>query len=355
MTDELQDTAPAEPTPISEGQQEAVQDQTPDPKADEPKAEAAPKKSLRESLEAAFDQVDDGEGADDTASTERLRGPDGKFIAKDGEPDAAPAEAEDKQQAAPDKAKLSEAPSRFSPDAKQAWAEAPESVRGEINRAIQEMESGLQQKDQALEPLKPYIDMAEKHGTTVHDALGNYVRMEEALRQDPASGLKQLAQNLGMSPQDMAGLLTGQQAEQGAQQPEGAKDREIATLKQELEQIKGQVGQVTQTQQEAQQKEIMAQVDAFAKDKPRFEELAPEIQRMLETGYASDLADAYEKAEKMNPSQLAAQAAPANPAHTRQPRSVTGAPNAGSNPGNRQPSKDPREAISRAFGQAGLA
>ena len=47
-----------------------------------------------------------------------------------------------------------EAPSRLSEAAKAAWDKAPPEVRADIHRTIQEMESGIQQYQEAFEPYK---------------------------------------------------------------------------------------------------------------------------------------------------------------------------------------------------------
>ncbi|MEM9523127.1 MAG: hypothetical protein AAF982_03900, partial [Pseudomonadota bacterium] len=78
--------------------------------------------------------------------------------------------------------------------------------------------------------------------------------------------------------------------------------------------------------------------------------------RLLETGYASDLRDAYDKADRLNPApHPAASAAPPPPVQTRPALSITGAPGAGSDPDARRASKTRSEAIARGFSRAGLA
>ena len=347
MTEEV--TAPAEPSPISEAQEAPEPPQAPQ----EPEAPKEPVfRSRREALEKAFEEVD--KPAKEPAKQEaevkpeegRPRNPDGTFAAKEKASEAPKApEAEQKPQEP--KSPIGEPPARFSADAKAAWKDAPESVRGEIGRAITELENGLRQKDETLTPLRPFMDMAKQHGTTVHDALGNYVRMEQAWRSDPAKGFDLLAQNFGMTSEDLLARVQGKQ-----RQPD-AKDRQIEALIGEINALKTQVGGITQNVTQTQEAALVREIEAFAADHPRFDELEPEMARMISTGYAADLADAYEKAERLNPAP-AAPPPPPQPVQPRQPQSVTGAPSAGSNPGNRQPSKTRTEALNRAFGAVGL-
>lgn len=304
--------------------------------------------SRRDALERALAKVEGDEGREAPA-----RGPDGKFAAKkDAEPVAL------KEPVKPDAPKpeaspMSEAPARFSPDAKAAWSQAPVPVQAEIKRAITELEAGIRQKDQMLEPLKPFFELAQQHGVTVDGALGNYVRMEQLLAKDPRAGLTAIAENFGWTlPQMIAFVSDGKPAAQG--QPD-QRDQTIAMLRRELSDLKGQVGTVSQTLEQQRVGEVMKHVESFASQNPRFAELEEEILRLLQTGYAADLETAYQYAERLNPAaQPAAPAAPAPAPQTRPVRSVTGAPNAGSAPGARPPSSNRREALSNALSQVGL-
>lgn len=340
MTDEIEVTATAEPSPIVETP--AIEGEgSPTP----PEPEAEPR-TRRDSIEKAFADLDAPEGdkapkAEPTTDAQgRRRNPDGKFASK--EPEA------EKQPETEDKTAVSEAPSRFSPDAKAAWKDAPASVQGEIKRAITELESGLAQKDAQLEPLKPYFEMAQKHGVTVDGALGNYVRMEQLLSKDLRGGLTALAQNFGMTLDDMIAKATGQQSQSDA------KDREILDLRNQVQNLSQQVTGVSQTVQKNNEDQIYSQIEAFAAEHDRFDELSSDISRLLQTGYAKTLDEAYGLAERLNPAPQPDPPAPAETAQPRQQLSVTGAPNAGSNPGSRKPSRNRTEALQRAFSGVGL-
>lgn len=335
MSEEINEPAVAEPEVVDVAQ-DAPQETAPET-SDEP--QEAP--SRREALEKAFETLEDkpeGEKAD------RERGPDGKFVAKD-KPDE-PVKAEQPAEAK----EADDVPSRFSPDAKAEWQNVPAAVRGEVRRALTELESGLQKKDADLAPLKPYIDMAGKAGQRLDVVLGQYVAMENALRQDPVKGLTAIAQNMGLSLEALVGKVTGQAPDQRSE----AKDQEIVQLKQTVQQLQQQVGNVNKTVTQQQESVILKEVQAFAEQNPRFEELSQDIKFFLETGRASDLKGAYELAERLNPGpQPAAPAAtPAAPAQTRPRRSVTGAPSSGSSPASGGSSRS--EAIKTAFERVGL-
>lgn len=359
MIDEPLAPAPAEPAPVAESPAPEAPQESPAPS--ETRSEPV---SRSDAIKRAFDKVSEGDEPVGEAKAEPkqegdgpARGPDGKFVARDGEPksqdgqqgaEKAPETAETKPQG---KTPLSEPPARFSADAKAAWKEAPEALRGEMRRAIGELERGIAAKDETLRPLKPFMDMAQQSNVQLHEVMQNYVRMEQTLARDPRAGIEAIANNFGMTFDQFLGQLTGQQPEQG----KDAHDREILALWQENQRLEQRLNGLDQNFNQQREQSVMSDVQRFAAEHPRFDELAPEIARLIETGYASDLSDAYEKAERLNPAP--AQAAPPPPpaasAQTRQRQSVTGAPGSGSNPAFR-PSTNRSEAIQRAFQRSGL-
>ena len=219
------------------------------------------------------------------------------------------------------------------------------------------MESGIEQYRQQVEPLKPFMDLAQQHGTTVDQALQHYVGLEQLLAKDPIKGFDQIARNMGTSLQDVAKQVLGsQEAEANKPAEQRQYEQRIDGLQQHIARLEQQLGGVNQTIQSQQQSQTLAQVEAFAQQNPRFDELSEEIAQMLSTGYARDLQDAYDKADRLNPAPPpAAPAAPdPAPAQTRKPSlSVSGAPGTGSNPAHRQPPSNARDAVRRALTQAG--
>ncbi|MFG6591278.1 hypothetical protein [Sulfitobacter sp. 1A12157] len=353
MSEELMEApAPAEQSPVAEPQE------TQEAPTNEPEQ---PRRSRREALEQAFKDVGGEEDQTEPdaqvaepkeakpADGAQPRGPDGKFAPKEGaETPKEPAKAE----APTDSPKgHEEPPTRFSADAKTAWKEAPESVRAEAHRAIREMEQGIETYRQRVEPLEPFYKMAEQHNVSLPDVLGRYVNTENTLRQDPVRGFTEIARNMGLSPQQVGQMLLGQQPGQA-----DPRDSEVMQLRQEVQRLSQGYGQVTQTMEQQREQTVTRQIEEFASANPRFEELSDSIAEMLQTGFAKDLQDAYDKADRLNPAPAPQpdMAAPEGMAQTRTPRSVTGAPSPGSNPANRQPSKTRSEALQRAMQRAGF-
>jgi DNA-binding transcriptional MerR regulator len=258
-----------------------------------------------------------------------------------------------------------EAPARFSADAKAVWRDVPDSVKGEVGRAFRELEGGLNQYQQAFEPLKPYFHMAEQRGVTVADALANYVGLDRALTaQEPQQRLAAIEHLLGyagVSPREYAAFIMGQPVDQAQIQH----DQTIRELRQHIASLENQLGGVTQSIQQRHEDEVLQHVEAFAEANARLKE--PEFQmavsRLLETGLAADLQSAYDMATRLNPAPVETAHPVASTAANRRPGaaqtrngnlSITGAPSSGSNPAKRKAPATARDSVDSAFASLGL-
>lgn len=311
-----------------------------------------PSASSAEAIRRAFDKVSgalprDEQGKFSTKSAEPVQiGGDAKPVeqAADGKQDAPAVEKPAKIETPP--APAADAPARFSPEAKIAWAQAPEPVKAEVNRALAELTTGLEGYQAKLAPLKQFDEMAQAGGTTLPEALSKYVNMENMLRADPVRGMAEVCRNLGVDPRQMAEALAGFDPSTARPVQTGPAP-EIARLEQQVSELKRSI----------EEKQVIATLDAFATKAPRFNELADSMAEMLTTGYAKTLEDAYDKATRLHPP-------PADPApkatipvpapQTRkEPLQISGSPS-GSNPASRHPAGSAREALERAFGQVRL-
>lgn len=331
----------------------------------------------REALDKAFASLDNSKPAQEVAKPaendakakgERVRNPDGTFAPATADksatitpPDAGQVEVKPVEPVQP----IEDAPARFSPDAKAAWKNAPPAIRGEIKRAITELEGGLQQKNEKLQQfagLEQYVPLVQQGGKTIAQVFENYVGFERMVRQNPVQGTMHLLSNLGISANEVAAAILGQEPSQQAAQS----DRTIYELRQHIQRLEQQVGTVAQTFEQQQAAEAMRMVEQFKANKPRFDELRNDMQFFMAHGKASTLDEAYALAERLNPGQQVtpqpapapAQAAP-SPIPAAQTRkaalSVTGSPAAGSNPAARKGQSSRRGALDAAFASVGLA
>lgn len=295
------------------------------------------------------------------AKTEQPR-ENGKFVPKAPAVDSQ-AVKDSTKQAEPAKPSFtaSDAPARFTETAKAKWASADPEIRGEVARMERELTEGYKKHREAAErdsTLNEYHDMAKQAGKDLRSVVGEYVNMEQMLRSDPAKGLETIMQRVGISPRQYAEHILGQSPDQAASQ----QDATIRELRQELSALKEQVGGVTQTFQRQQETAIKTDVEKFAADHPRFDELAEDIAFFLKTR-TKDLSEAYTLAERLNPATgqqattTAASSAPVIDLASAQPdkgsKSINGAPSSGaSQPGKKRVALSLDESLDRAFGRA---
>ena len=323
----------------------------------------------RHAVSEAFSQVEAAEGVEPTEpepaepKAEPQRNPDGTFKAKEPEEAAAetekpPAEAkaEEKAPDTPDEdTGIREAPQRFSEDARAAWKDAPAPVRGEINRVMRELEAGIAEHQERWEPLKELDALAKQHGTDIPAAMRQYIAFEQNIRRDPIAGLTQTCKELGLDFQQIVAEVSGQKIE-GMPETSSA----MTALQSRFDAMEGQMKDVSTNIQTQREDTNLRDVQAFAADNPRFEELSPDIADLLRTGYAKDLPDAYDKAERLKPAPVTAPTpavqtrAPDPAAQTRAASlSISGAPSSGQEPGGAKVPETARAAVASAMRQLG--
>lgn len=374
------------------------------PDAPEPKAtpEAKPLSS-REALEKAADEIEAkgtkiGNDRDDKAEPAKPepkpRAEGGKFAkaepaptdpntdkaapAQDAEqdPDADPAEGEETGQEDGTKDRSSEdrdidkPPARFLPRAKEKWAEVDPDVRGEVHRALQNAEKGLQEHRESHEfrkELREFEDMAKQHGTTVKAAMTNYVAIDNLLKTDPVAGINRVLASIGITPQQYAQHILNAPQQAPA-------DPQISNLERQIQQLTQKLQGVTQTTQQSQQEQQLQQVKqsiiepfrASLGEGDRYEELEEDIAFFLNSDKIPStlsaqkrLAAAYDMAERINPvgqyqqnTERLKPATPVKPINPAGAKSIKGAPNGTSVP--KSANLQSREAIEAAMRQIGL-
>ncbi len=352
MPDEVIGSAPSAPasepvsTPVAETTTQSAEPSTSAPSS---KSDRKYDPSPSASIDRAFDKVFEGLDADEKPASTRQRDQAGRFAPADPNAQAATPDGKEQQPAQP-ASKLA-APDRFSPDAKAAWEQAPEPVRAEVNRAITELTSGIERYKADFEPYRALDQQLKANGQSFQEVFNHYTGIENLLQENPVQGLDQICRNMGMSLEQVARHVLGQPEDQRAAQS----SRVIASLQQELQQVKSQINSFSQNAEQQAIAASMREVAEFAKANPRIDELATDVKLFLETGRATTLADAYHMAERLNPAP--AQAAPVQTtpaAQTRPARtSISGAPASGSTPGSRKRSASIDDALDRAMDIAG--
>lgn len=342
------------------------------PQASEPAEK--PSGSTREALERAFKSSGLSTDIDSQPPAVRDRDPaTGKFVQKQAEQVTTQqntAEALAAEQAAKEAAKAPLAPIAhpgLTKEAQTLWNSAPEALRNDVMRRVDELTKGMEQHKAAFEPIRKFDDMAKQSGRTLDAVLTDYVGIENMITQNPVQGFLQICRNLNLNPlavgQALAGL-TPQQMAQPQQQPQSSP--EFVELKKQFATLQDQIGQQTIQQSISQ---FASETDASGEPKhPYFDDLRPSMAKMLETGFAESIPDAYEKAVRLNPEiadriakdkaakEAAQRPQTPDPAQTQDKakKSITGSPSSASNATSRKPAGSAREALNNAFAQVGL-
>lgn len=210
-------------------------------------------------------------------------------------------------------------PPSWSVKSKAAWEQLPDHIRADILKRESEVNNGFAVL-RDYRDLKPYAEMAKQHGTTIKDALDNYVGIENLLRRDMGAGLRQICQNFGLDQQQTASLFSqlaggaqpaaNQNAAQGDDPLAAILQPFLTPLTQELATLRQQVSEREKAHQTAAEHTLMQSIEAFAANPANrfYPELQDTMIRMFETGFvpltgnhAADLKAAYDAAANLVP------------------------------------------------------
>lgn len=319
---------------------------------------------LQATLEAAFatteDKADDksdvkadARAADSTAD----KASDGNAKASPKADDKAESSKDDKATDKADKADRAapkysyrEPPSRWTSEAKDAWAKAfgaidPENpthkqigaLRDMIHQRFGEMEADYTKKtSDASDTQKRYAEIEqvlgprrsaiEASGATVAKALGDLMQVNDFATNQPENFVKWFMERRGLdarklfpqAPARAAGQTTGLDPEDPLGViPQSYKDavKAVPSLVQRIDQLQGQLGQVSSQWQgfrsESQASEVNAarqHVSSWSAEtdgsgnllRPHYESVRPRMTQLLEQGMAQDLNTAYDMAIHMD-------------------------------------------------------
>ena len=285
------------------------------------------------------------------------RAQDGKFAPK---PETLAQQGQQPAQE-PKPTQYKDAPARFDDAAKTEWANAPESVKGAVTRAVKELEEGITKykgSHERYEQFKEYDETAKQNGRDLKQSIASVLEFEKTIKTNPLAAIDYALREAGprdsqgrpLTLNDIVEHVSGQSTDQRVQQAQ--------TRIQELE---------TQIQQMEYAKKVPDMVAEFASTHDRFDELTDVIVPLLKSGH--NLETAYELAAAPKP---ASDPKPLIPAETQQAlaqtqvqpvaanpagqKSISGAPSAGSDPAIRKPgAKNPSldSTLDRVFARIG--
>lgn len=270
------------------------------------------------------------------------RGDNGKFTAKpkaELDPEAGdPAEGAEVEQERgeprPSEGRdINRAPARFLPRAQEAWPTVHQDVRAEVYRTIDNMQKGIDEGAAAVEyqkELREFDELARASKTTLKDAIAGYVSIDKQLAVDLPGAIQRILATQGITPQQYAQHVMGQE-QQRQQNPQAyAQSQEAAQLKNENQRLQAELQQTAKRLEEEASQRNIQQVEQtlFAevrKDHPRFDELRPIVLKVWNSDLLpSDINErdrlyaAVDYAERISPVGINAQREPLNPAPNAQ-------------------------------------
>ena len=363
---------------------------TPDqPPAESKTAEAPEKAAAKKQAEQAPKpeaKAEDVKAGEEPAKKGPQRGPDGRFLSKTAEaaPEAGaqapPAGERQDDRPADDPAARRPAerpaPQRFAREAQAEWDNTPEPVRRETERALGELERGLQVYREGAARMKSLEDKfspaLQPIGMNVEGALADYAGLSQLMGQDPLKALEYIAQRHGQSFEELAAKYLDIDPNETIAAAQGEVN-ELKKRNQALESDLSKAVRHIQQIQGQQQQQVEAQVVKFTETHPRFYELQPMIKGFLNSGMvdrsqgpAKALAEAYEMAERLRPAANTSPPPPPPPVPAATPQetataqtelsdfSISGAPGPGSDPNPRKPASSVRDAVQKAARQTGV-
>jgi hypothetical protein len=272
--------------------------------------------SLREELAATFAESGKGDGdldstidkLDPPAKVEKERDETGKFKAKEETESTEKVEPTDPAAEEVKKdpiLKEDRAPTGWNPKVREKWGELPEDVRAEVVRREEASAHGVRQLQEQFKPandfvqsLAPYIQEAISGGQNPAQYIGNVMAAEKRLRfgtdEERFGALADVADSYGIPLRAILKEALGYDvAPKRIQQQQ---QQIPAEVQRELEESRRFREQHTQTESQR----AAAEITAFAKDKPYFEDVSQDMGLLLEQGRATSLEDAYNKACRMN-------------------------------------------------------
>ena len=256
-----------------------------------------PVESLRDTLEKAVVEVKD--------KAEKARDETGKFAAKE-KLELPPENAQKAAVKLGDTPEVKEpsnpAPASWKAEAKQKWSSIPPDIQQEIQRREEEVHKGFTRLDeerqlgkQIKDVVTPYLATIQAEGGTPVTAVQSLLNTAHILRTaDPYTKANHVMQVIKQFNVDLS-LLQGQQ-----QQPA---DPRLSAMEQRYQQIEQQLQQQMALQKQQEDAKVMSEIESFA-SKPEnkyFEQVKPEMQKLLAAGVVTTLEEAYQAAVAANP------------------------------------------------------
>ncbi len=246
----------------------------------------APKPTFEETMDRVAREV---------AEREPLKGPDGRFQSKVAAP-GAPTDIEvpgKPELAAPEPAKPAiEAPQSLPDDVKKVWATLPPEVQQVWAKRESEATQKITtdgQKIKALsafeEALQPYSARLQQVQAPPHEYVRRLAAADQLLASDPLRGIQEVARLYGI---DLRQAVTGQPDPSSA-------------LHSKIHELETRLSEREKADETARLNAANQQIEQFKKDRPYFDEAVDMMDKLIRSGAAKGLEDAYDMAINAHP------------------------------------------------------
>ena len=190
-------------------------------------------------------------------------------------------------------------PASWKKDYHEVWQTADDRMKEYAWQREEQMKAGVQPlmekariADQFQEVLNPYMETIRGLGIDAPKAVQALMEADHALRySDP-----QQKQQLFLRLAQQYGVNFGD----GSQLQQQSVDPNISALQQELNRVRGEVLSWKEQQEQAQNQSLLGEINNFAMKAEYFEEARPTMISLLQSGVASTLEEAYEKALRLD-------------------------------------------------------
>lgn len=254
------------------------------PVAETPVVETPP------TFEETMDRV-----AREVAEREPLKGPDGRFqpkVAAQGAPEGLEVPGKP-ELAPPEPARPAiEAPQSLPDDVKKAWATFPPEVQAGIARRENEAHEKITADGQRIkalssyeEALAPFQARLQQVQAPPHEYVRRLAAADQMLASDPVRGIQEVARLYGI---DLRQAVTGQPDPSSA-------------LHSKIHELETRLSEREKADEQARLSAANQQIEQFAKDRPYFQEAVDMMDKLIRSGAAKGLEDAYDMAINASP------------------------------------------------------
>lgn len=270
----------------------------------------APQQDRRELLSQQFDAiqaeqpVNTPQTAEKITTASRERDESGKFVSKGDKPQARAAQTTASQgeveEAPVEEPVWKRPPASWKKDYHEVWATADPRLQEYAYQREEQMKAGVQPllekaqfADQMREAIEPYIPTIRGLGIEPQDAVKKLMEADHNLRygtpQQKFEIFTRLAQQYGVNLN-----------ESHSPSQQAMVDPMLSALQHELNSVRGEVLTWKQQQEQAQNQQLLGEIEQFSQKAEYFEQARPTMIQLLQSGVATTLQEAYDKAVRLN-------------------------------------------------------